>query len=279
MACRADDSMDAASRGDVSEATSGLPVIAIPTTSGTGSEATHFAAIYVDGRKVSVAHPAMRACAVILDERLHRAMPPRLAAETGLDALAQALESLWAVCSTPVSLDFAENAASLIVRSLHASVLESGEEARRDMMLGANLAGQAINLGKTTAAHALSYALTQGYGIPHGHAVALTLGHVGATNFALSESDCIDSRGADYVRAQVTNAAGFLGVRPLEFGAACSALLRELQLPCNLQEAGVPRAELPKLAAAADPVRLGNNPRRLSQELALQLLECAWAST
>jgi len=277
VASTADNAM-AATRGNMAAVTSGLPIIAIPTTSGTGSEATHFAAIYVDGKKVSVAHPAMRPHAVILDLRFHCAMPPRLAAETGLDALAQSLESLWAVGSTPASLAYADAAARLIVRSLRASVREGGGEARQDMMLGAHLAGQAINLGKTTAAHALSYALTQGYSIPHGHAVALTLGHVAAANFGLAESECLDPRGAEYVRAQVTKAAGYLGVGPSELGAACSTLLRDLQLPCNLQEAGVPREDLPLLAAAADAPRLGNNPRRLAQEHTLQILECAWGS-
>ncbi|MFM1919793.1 MAG: Phosphonoacetaldehyde reductase [Candidatus Hydrogenedentota bacterium] len=276
VASQAGEWMEAVTRGDTSDAAGGLPVVAIPTTSGTGSEATHFAAIYVDRRKVSVAHPAMRPQSVLLDARLHLAMPPRLAAETGLDALAQSLESLWAVGSTAESLVFAQAAAQLVSVSLRESVLRGSEAARRDMMLGAHLAGQAINLGKTTAAHALSYALTQGYGIAHGHAVALTLGHVGAMNHALDESDCLDPRGAEHVQAQVNSAARCLGSSPMELGPTVSHLLKELHLPGNLRDTGVPREDLPALAIAADPVRLGNNPRRLSHDLTLRILENAW---
>jgi alcohol dehydrogenase class IV len=277
LASCAGDTLDAVTRGAAPPTDAALPIIAVPTTSGTGSEATHFAAIYVDGRKISLAHRSMRPVAVVLDVRLHAAMPQRLAAETGLDALAQALESLWAVGSTAESLRFAEAAGPLLASALVRSAVKVDHTARIEMMLGSHLAGQAINLGKTTAAHALSYALTQGYGIAHGHAVALTLGHVGAANYTVDADTCLDARGPAHVRAQVGRATETLGCTPGELPRVIAELMQDLGLPSSLADAGVPRDALPALAAAADLIRLSNNPMRLSTEKTLLLLEDAWA--
>ena len=255
-----------------------LPLFAIPTTSGTGSEATHFAAVYADGRKVSVAHPQLRPRGVVLDVALHLAMPPDLAAITGMDALGQAMESLWAVGGSPASALFAEAAGALITRYLVPSARRATEAARVGMMLGAHLAGQAINLSKTTAAHALSYRLTQQFSLAHGLAVALTLGHVGRANAAVTEADCLDPRGPVHVREQVAKAAAWLAVEPATLPAAVEELLRELNLPATLAEAGVGPAVLPELATAVDPLRLSNNPRRLDTPALIALLEQAAVS-
>lgn len=253
-----------------------LPLIAVPSTSGTGSEATHFAAIYVDGKKASLAHPRMRPAAVILDRRLHEAMPPALAAVSGLDALAQALESLWAVGGDAESAAYAEPAGRLAAMALERSVLQGAPEARAAMMLSAHLAGQAINLSKTTAAHALSYALTQRHGIPHGHAAALMLGAVGRLNGSVAETDCQDPRGPAHVRRAVASASAILGATPETLPQAVAGLIKRLGLASSLREAGVPREALADLAGLVDPVRLGNNPRRMDAAGVLALLEEAW---
>ena len=252
-----------------------LPLYAMPTTSGTGSEATHFAAIYVEGRKVSVAHPRLRPAAVALDVAANVAMPAELAAVTGLDALGQALESLWANGSNATSRYYALIAARLATRFLHESVSASTERAREAMMWSAHLAGRAINISKTTAAHALSYELTRRYGIPHGLAVALTLGHVGAANALVVESTCVDPRGVAHVREVVQQAAAVLGTTPAALPTVLGDLLRRLNLPATLRDAGVPPAAVGDLAQGVDPVRLGNNPVRLTSDDVTRLLEDA----
>lgn len=277
LSARTPDLIDALSRGGVSASADPLPLVTIPTTSGTGSEATHFAAIYVDGRKVSVAHPKLRPAAVVLDVRLHMAMPPALAACTGLDALGQAIESLWAVGSTEESWPHAIHAGRLAAGSLVESVRLGTEAARRSMMRAANLAGHAINISKTTASHALSYQLTQRFKIPHGCAVALTLGHLAAVNAGVSDEDCVDPRGADWVRERVSEACSLLGVTPASMPGRVAALLGDLGLAVNLEEAGVARGSLAEMAEAVDPVRLGNNPRRLNTSHIEALLERAWS--
>lgn len=266
------------SRGEQTERARPLPIIAVPTTSGTGSEATSFAAIYVNGSKVSVVHDDLRPRGVVLDPSLHLSMPPGIAAVTGLDALGQALESLWAVGSTRESRDLASRAGRLVASHLEESVREGTLEARTGMMLGAHLAGRAINISRTTASHALSYQLTMRFGLPHGHAVALTLGHLAAVNVRVDASNCADARGVDHVVGQTEHAASLLGSAPAELPARIADLLGRLGLARDLRSAGVPHEDVQRLAAEADPVRLGNNPRALATEDIAELLDSAWSN-
>ena len=253
-----------------------LPVIAIPTTSGTGSEATHFAVIYVRGRKVSVAHPSMRPAGVILDFSLHAKMPARLAAATGLDALCQSLESMWAVGSTDESLEYAKLGGALVGAHLVESVQTGSDRSREAMMWGAHAAGMAINISKTTAPHALSYQLTSRFGVPHGIAAALSLGYIGRENGAVTKDDCCDPRGTEWVRSRVSEAAATLSATCEQFPAAVGELLREVGVPSSLRAAGIDRSSISSLASHVDPVRLSNNPRRLTSERLAVVLDEAW---
>lgn len=153
-----------------------LPLIAIPTTSGTGSEATHFAVIYVQGKKYSIASPYLLPEVSILDPQLTDSLSSYLTACTGFDALCQAIESLWATGGNDESRAYSRQAIPLLLEHLPAAIHSPSEASRDALMQGANLAGKAINISKTTAPHALSYAITSLWGIPHGHAVALSLG-------------------------------------------------------------------------------------------------------
>lgn len=277
LAARSPCHAESLARGETSHlaAADPLPLIVAPTTSGTGSEATHFAAIYVDHRKVSVAHPRLRPAVAALDLRLHLAMPRRVAATTGLDALGQSLESLWAVAATDASRAAASAAGTLAARWLVESVVAASTEARRGMMLAAHLAGRAINISKTTTSHALSYQFTERYGIPHGHAVALTLGHLAAANAAITEEDCLTPWPIEQVRRHVADAAALLHTVPGNLPATIAALLDDLGLPTCLDDAGVPPADLADLAHAVDPIRSANNPRRLTRDDLLGLLHAA----
>lgn len=152
-----------------------LPHIAIPTTSGSGSEATHFAVLYKDKKKYSVAFPKLLPNYVILDSLLTETMPEYLTACSGMDALSQAIESLWAKNATSESKSYAKKGLELILPNILNAVLNSNSENRTKMLEGSHLAGKAINISKTTAPHALAYYLTKHHNIPHGEAVALNL--------------------------------------------------------------------------------------------------------
>lgn len=272
LACHTPNLIDALSRGESVERALPAPLIAIPTTSGTGSEATHFAAVYVDGRKVSVAHPALRPLGVILDVRFHQAVPQYVAACSGLDALGQAMESTWAVGSTEESLIYAGLAGPMIAEHLVPSAVRGQWADRRAMMIGSHLAGKAINISKTTASHALSYQFTSELGLAHGHAVALTLGRIARWNAGVTDLDCIDPRGADWVRKRVTDAASYLDCKPDALDARITDLLQQLDLPASISEIRIAEGVLERFAELVDPVRLGNNPRRLDSEATLACL-------
>lgn len=158
--------------------TRALPHLAIPTTAGTGSESTHFAVVYIDGEKHSIAHDALLPEAVILEPELLRGLPEYHKKSAVLDALVQCIESTWAKDATPASQSLALRGIRMILDNLFPYFHKSNgfdAGATREMQIAANLSGKAINLTKTTAAHAMSYGLTSEFGLAHGHAAALTL--------------------------------------------------------------------------------------------------------
>lgn len=156
---------------------SDVPVIAIPTTSGTGSESTHFAVVYENGKKLSVAAPNLLPDTVILEPSALRNVPEYTRKATMLDALCHAIESHWAKKATDESRALAEKAIALILEHKDA-YLANDDAGNAGMMEAANLAGQAINITTTTAAHAMCYKITGMYGFQHGHAAAVCLPEV-----------------------------------------------------------------------------------------------------
>jgi len=151
--------------------------LAIPTTAGTGSESTCFAVVYIDGQKVSYEHQRIMPDYVILDPEFLSTLPIYHKKSALLDALCQAIESLWAKGQTSMSRAYAVSAISSIRENIY-GFLDGDQGSLLRVLYAANLAGKAINVGKTTAAHAMSYRLSTLYGIAHGHAVALCLPHV-----------------------------------------------------------------------------------------------------
>jgi len=155
-----------------------VPQIVLPTTAGTGSESTHFAVVYIDGEKHSIAHDSMLPDYVILEPELLRSLPDYHKKASLLDAIAQCVESTWAKGATPQSKDYARRGLELILDNFFAYFHKAkpfDPEITRRMQVAANFSGKAINLTKTTAAHAMSYGLTSTYGLAHGHAAALCL--------------------------------------------------------------------------------------------------------
>jgi len=157
-----------------------VPHLAVPATAGTGSESTHFAVVYIDGEKHSIAHDGVMPDWVVLEPRLLETLPEYHRKATLLDALSQCVESSWAKSGTEQSRAYALEGISLILANLFAYFHGAGfdPEAARKIMLAANLSGRAINLTKTTAPHAMSYQMTSMYGTAHGHAAALCLAGV-----------------------------------------------------------------------------------------------------
>jgi alcohol dehydrogenase class IV len=151
------------------------PMLAAPTTSGSGSEATHFAVCYHGGEKTSVADSRMLASHVLLVPEWTYSMTPYQTACSGMDALAQGVESYWAKGSTAESRDYAKRAIDFALMHLEEAVIRPAPASRAGMQQAAYWSGRAINISKTSAPHAFSYVLTARFGLPHGHALALLL--------------------------------------------------------------------------------------------------------
>jgi phosphonate metabolism-associated iron-containing alcohol dehydrogenase len=154
------------------------PLIAIPTTAGTGSEVTPWATIWDRGagKKYSLHLAETWAEAALVDPALTLSLPagPTLAA--GLDALSQALESIWNINANPVSDTHAVSAARVVLATLPALIADLGNlELRRRMSLAALQAGLAFSNTKTALAHSISYDMTLRHGLPHGIACSFTL--------------------------------------------------------------------------------------------------------
>ena len=253
----------------------GVPLIAVPTTAGTGSEATHFAVVYVDDRKHSLAHRYVRPDFAVVDASLTENLPPHLTAETGLDALCQAIESMWSTLSTDESLRDATEAVQLVWQHLAAAVNAPAGVDRLGMCRAAHLAGRAINVSKTTAPHAISYTLTSAFNVSHGRAVALTIGPLMAFNSKVTMDDCNDPRGSDYVRETIDRLTGLLGCRSAdEADQRLQQFIASIGCPIRLAEVGVTTAE--QLNLIVDRVnldRMANNPRRLTNQCLRDLLQ------
>lgn len=248
-----------------------LPLVAVPTTAGSGAEVTHFAAVYVDGKKFSVTHESLRPTHQILDASLTASLPTYLTAATGMDALAQAIESYWSVRSTPESRVHSSKAIALCNASLVEAATAPSEAAREAMMQASYSAGLAIDVARTTAPHALSYILTTDFGVTHGHAVALTLGAVFAYN---ANEEGFSVGGSEPLRQTMSELCEMLGCATGDAAAQhIGSLMQSCRLKTRLREVGVLRADLPRLAASVNPQRLKNNPREFSPQALGAILE------
>lgn len=155
-----------------------IPIVAIPTTAGTGSEVTSWATVWDTEakKKYSLAQESLYPEVALVDPLLTMGLPRGVTISTGLDALSHALESIWNVNANPVSAAFAETAAREVMEALPALANDLGSEALRTRLARASLfAGLAFSNTKTALAHALSYHLTLHFAVPHGIACSFSL--------------------------------------------------------------------------------------------------------
>lgn len=251
-------------------------MVAVPTTAGSGAERTPFAVLYRDGLKYSIDDQRLLPSRAILDPTLSRSAPKRVAAAAALDAMAHCVESIWACRSTADSHVVASAALARLSRNIELAVSDGVEESRDELLYAASDAGEAIARTRTTAAHALSYHLTSEYQIAHGHAVALTLGHLAAYNESVDESSLVDARGVDQVRSSVRAACQIVGVSD---GGQLTIRLRELMesmgLASEVDRAAGKTVDRDLWVSGVNTERLSNNPRALGEADLLRLVEAA----
>jgi phosphonate metabolism-associated iron-containing alcohol dehydrogenase len=244
----------------------GLPFIAIPTTSGTGSEVTPWATVW-DGEnrtKYSLSDLLMYPDYAIVDPVLTLGLPPYVTAYTGFDALSHALEAFWSRFSNPMSDLYAVEAIRLVLWHLEYVMMDLSNLVHRAGLARASLcAGMAFSNTKTTAVHAVSYPMTLHYGVPHGVACALTLPEFWRYNLETIETGKM---------AFLLSAVGLKD--PEEFADQIETLRQELGLPCTLRAAGIPREGIAViLDEGFHPERVVNNPRHLTRGDLQNILE------
>ena len=240
-----------------------LPSIGIPTTAGTGSEAQSYALIADADTHVKMACGDLKARfkTVILDPSLIESVPRRVAAATGIDAIAHAIESYVSTRRNAISVMFAQKAWRLLSRSFERVLAHpSDSAARSSMLLGAHFAGAAIENAMLGAAHACANPLTAHFGIPHGVAVGLMLPAVISFNG--------ETQGARY-RGLCEN--------PDALAQQIIALKDRADLPHRLRDLGIARDRLPSLAKNATEQWTGAfNPRPVDAPAYLSLYESVY---
>lgn len=249
----------------------GVKLIAIPTTAGTGSESTRYAVIYYDGKKQSVTHDSIIPDVAILEPKVLKTLPLYQKKCTMLDALCQGIESWWSVNSTDESKEYSKIAVENIMKWWREYIFENTDESAMQIMEAANYAGRAICITQTTAPHAFSYKITSLYKLPHGHAVAVCLPEI--WNFMIEHLDmCIDKRGQNYLNGVFNDIAHSMGDNtPLCAINSFSNIMQEMELSHPVSDYF--SSDIVLLSSSVNPVRLKNNPVALDEETINSLYE------
>lgn len=243
--------------------------VAIPTTSGTGSEVTSFSILTHEGIKYPLVDAAMVPDMAILDDSLLQALPPQLIADAGMDVVAHCLEALVAQNATPISDALAVEAFSVVMELLPAS-FHGDTSVRGKIHLAATMAGMAFEQAGLGVCHAISHALGGVFHKAHGRLNAVLMPAVMSFN-AASEG---------YRKAALTcgaaSATQLLTVRSL--AAELMRLRRDLKMPATLQELGISaqalQEQMDKLTqAAVDDPCCRTNPRPVNRQDVRQILE------
>lgn len=257
---------------DPSRAKKTIRTLMIPTTAGTGSEATPNSIVLVPERelKVGIVNDEMIADFVILDAEMIRNLPRKIAAATGVDALSHAIECFTSKKANPISDMFALQALDLIMNNIiEACDDQNAMDAKKAMLLGSFYAGVAITTSGTTAVHALSYPLGGKYHVPHGVSNAIMLLPV----LRFNEPYCQKRFAAAYDRISRKATAGSDSEKSDELLNWIGDILVRVDIPTNLKEYNVPESDLDLLVNAGMDVKrlLVNNMRDVAAEDARSL--------
>ena len=243
----------------------GVPTVLVPTTAGTGAEASQNAVVTKGSLKAFANnHPQLLAAAALLDPQLTYSLPAKVTAETGLDALSHCIEGMLSTNASALTDATSAQGIGLIVRALPRAYREGGDaSARADMLLGAYLGGLSLNAGMVVG-HSIAYTIANRLHCPHGFSCALAL------PYAMTYS----RRPAAARLALVARAAGFAESDTI---ARVQGLCQDVGIPESLRALGLERERLPEmvdecLAQYPRP----NNPRPLDAQGLRSLYTAMW---
>ena len=232
-----------------------IPFIAMPTTAGTGSEATRYAVIYYNDAKQSVTSESFIPSTVLMDPNALKTLPLYQKKATMMDALCHAIESFWSVNSTEKSKEYSRAAIQAVLKHMD-GYLANTEEGNAGMLKAAHTAGQAINITQTTAGHAMCYKITSLFHSAHGHA-AILCDRILFPWMAENTDKCTDPRGEEYLKATLDEIGRAMGCKDATEGAE---KLRGIFDSLELEVPTATAEQFEILKNSVNPVRLKNHP-------------------
>lgn len=233
----------------------GIPFLAMPTTAGTGSEATRYAVIYYNDTKQSVTSESFIPGTVLMDPGALKTLPAYQRKATMMDAFCHAVESFWSVNSNGESRSYSREAIELVMRYMD-GYLANTEEGNAGMLHAANTAGKAINITQTTAGHAMCYKITSLFKVAHGHAAILCV-RVLFPWMIQNTDKCTDPRGESYLLGIFQQIAGAMGCDSAESAAEkVNGIFGDLGLEVPVASC----ADFELMKNSVNPDRLKNHP-------------------
>lgn len=234
-----------------------IKALFIPTTAGTGSEATKTSVFYINEiDKTSIGNYDFIPDYVLFDEILLETLPDYQRKCTCLDALCHAIESYWNVKANDESREYAAKAIRLFFENKD-SYMQNERAGNRGMLMASYYGGRAINITGTTAAHAMCYNLTMNCGTAHGHSVAAGL--VEIWDYMLTHNDRVnDNRGREYVLDTFAALDAMMGGNALD-------TFRKLVKDFELEKPSIDESKIPVFVSKVNVPRLGNNPTVLEE--------------
>ncbi len=242
--------------------TTHLPMIAVPTTAGTGSEVTSVS-VLTDRelkKKAPIASTGFFPHYALIDPELTYTVPKDITASAGMDVLSHAIEAYWCKNAQPICDAMAIYSLELVFEYLERAYNNPHDtQARAKMCEASVIAGLAFALPKTTGSHACSYPLTNIYNIPHGEACGLTLDY-----FVRVNKDALDGK-----IQKLANKLGFADVDAL--ANAIFALKKAIGLRTNLKDFNLTDAQIDELVTISKHPNLNNNPITISDEMLYEM--------
>jgi len=254
----------------------GLPLILIPTTAGTGSEASQAVVLTLDGVKVAIWDPNLFADLAIVDPLMTLSMPKKLTASTAIDALSHAIEAMMSLDSNPLTDAIALESVKLIEKYLRIAYVNSQNfEARYKLSLAALMAGIAFSNAGLCAGHAIAYTYASEYNLPHGVSCAVSLPYIMAFNLPT----CLDKfiAVAKVMDEQIKNLSPFDAAHKAVI--AVKKLIEDVELPTSLKEVGIPEGGVSRYAEdllTKYARLLLRNPREISAEDSVTIFKKMW---
>tara|TARA_B100000795_G_C22796851_1_gene439788 strand:+ start:201 stop:1304 length:1104 start_codon:yes stop_codon:yes gene_type:complete len=235
----------------------------IPTTAGSGAEATSNSVIYVDGIKHSFENELLLPDNFFLIPEFLISAPSKIKASAGFDAIAQALESLVAKKSNDISVEYASKSLKISINSYLSFLNDPNLKNAAEMAIASNLAGKAISISKTTAPHATSYPFTSLFNISHGHAVSLFFEKFFKFNYEnIDKSETIFN-----LKERFDLIFNLLDVKNInDFNSKILIIKKEAKLENDLRKLNIDvNKSSKKIMQGINLLRLGNNPIEIDE--------------